>query len=91
MPRNEPTIEILIPNWNGRQLLQDCLDSLHRQTVDDFAVTVIDNGSTDGSVAFLAANYPQVRCIALPENRASARRQCRDRAGGGAMDPPAQQ
>ncbi|MGW8158240.1 MAG: glycosyltransferase family 2 protein [Desulfoprunum sp.] len=69
MPRNEPTIEILIPNWNGRQLLQDCLDSLHRQTVDDFAVTVIDNGSTDGSVAFLAANYPQVRCIALPENR----------------------
>lgn len=69
MPRNEPTIEILIPNWNGRHLLQDCLDSLHRQTVDDFAVTVIDNGSTDDSVGFIAESYPQVRCIALPENR----------------------
>jgi hypothetical protein len=69
MPRNEPSIEILIPNWNGRHLLKDCLDSLQRQTVDDFAVTVIDNGSTDGSVEFIAGSYPQVRCIALPDNR----------------------
>ncbi|HSO08917.1 MAG TPA: glycosyltransferase family 2 protein [Desulfoprunum sp.] len=69
MPRNEPSIEILIPNWNGRHLLKDCLDSLQCQTVDDFAVTVIDNGSTDGSVEFIAGSYPEVRCIALPDNR----------------------
>lgn len=69
MPRNEPSIEILIPNWNGRHLLKDCLDSLQSQTVDDFAVTVIDNGSTDGSVEFIAGSYPEVRCIALPDNR----------------------
>jgi len=69
MPRNEPSIEILIPNWNGRHLLKNCLDSLQSQTVDDFAVTVIDNGSTDGSVEFIAGSYPEVRCIALPDNR----------------------
>jgi hypothetical protein len=68
MPRNEPSIEILIPNWNGRHLLKTCLDSLKSQTVDDFAVTVIDNGSTDGSVEFIAGSYPEVRCIALPDN-----------------------
>ena len=69
MPRNEPSIEILIPNWNGRHLLKNCLDSLQSQTVDDFAVTVIDNGSTDGSVEFISGSYPEVRCIALPDNR----------------------
>jgi hypothetical protein len=69
MTRNVPFIEIVIPNWNGKHLLQDCLDSLARQTFQDFSVTVVDNGSSDGSVALLATDYPKVKVISFAENR----------------------
>ena len=69
MTRNVPFIEIVIPNWNGKHLLQDCLDSLARQTFRDFSVTVVDNGSSDGSVALLARDYPKVKVISFAGNR----------------------
>jgi len=39
------------------------------QDFADFSVTVVDNGSTDGSVEFLETHYPQVNLISLPENK----------------------
>ncbi len=69
MPPSDRWLSIIIPNWNGRHLLKDCLDSLLRQTCSDFSVTVVDNGSSDGSVEWLAATYTEVRCVVLPENR----------------------
>lgn len=69
MTRNVPLIEIVIPNWNGKHLLQDCLDSLARQTFQDFSITVVDNGSSDGSIAFLARDYPKVKIISFTDNR----------------------
>ncbi len=65
----QPKIEIIIPNWNGEALLPICLDSLNRQEYRRFHVTVVDNGSSDGSVALLAREYPFVRVISFPENR----------------------
>ncbi len=65
-------IDILIPNYNGAALLPTCLDALARQTRQDFVVTVVDDGSTDGSLALLRARYPSVRVIALPSNRGLA-------------------
>ena len=65
----DPQITVIIPNWNGRALLPVCLSSLARQSVRDFAVLLVDNGSQDGSVAFVREHFPFVHCLELPENR----------------------
>ena len=62
-------INIIIINWNRIDLLEECLQSLEKQTCKDFDITVVDNGSKDPSVKFLRANYPNVKLIALVENR----------------------
>jgi GT2 family glycosyltransferase len=64
-----PSIEIVIPNWNGIHLLVHCLDSLRLQTCQDFSITVVDNGSTDDSVSVLERDYPEVKIIRFQENR----------------------
>lgn len=63
-----PLFEIIIPNWNGIQFLAPCLDSLNRQSFRDFSVTVVDNGSSDDSVARLERDYPEVKIICLERN-----------------------
>jgi len=45
-----PRFSIIIVNFNGGRHVQHALDSLARQTVRDFEVLLVDNGSTDGSV-----------------------------------------
>ena len=59
---------VIIVNWNGKDYLRVCLDSLRLQTHPDFRVIVVDNGSTDGSLEMLAADYPEVQVEALGEN-----------------------
>ncbi|HBT96651.1 MAG TPA: glycosyltransferase family 2 protein [Desulfobulbaceae bacterium] len=65
----DPQITVIIPNWNGRAFLPACLSSLTRQSVGDFAVLLVDNGSEDNSVTFVREHFPFVRCLTLPENR----------------------
>jgi len=60
---------VIIPNYNGWHLLAVCLAALRRQTYPAFEVVVVDNGSTDGSVDLVRRHFPEVRVIALPENR----------------------
>lgn len=67
-----PQVSVVIPNWNGAEHLPTCLDSLRRQTVEDAEVIVVDNGSTDGSLELLGRRYPEVRVLALNENRGFA-------------------
>ncbi len=62
-------VNIVIPNWNGLRFLPDCLASIQRQDCLDCRVTVVDNGSTDGSVEYLRTTQPHVHRISLPENR----------------------
>jgi GT2 family glycosyltransferase len=56
----------VIPNHNGRRLLQEMLASLERQTLRPGAIVVVDDCSSDDSVAYLAASWPQVRVVRLP-------------------------
>ena len=64
-----PFFSIIIPNWNGRNLIEECLESVFAQTFRDFETIVVDNGSTDGSVAFLQENYKnRIQLIPLKEN-----------------------
>lgn len=78
-------LSIIIVNWNTRDLLRDCLLSVRVGLGDLRAeVWVIDNGSTDGSLAMLVQDFPQVRLIANPDNRgfAAANNQALLRARG---------
>ncbi len=64
----QPKVSVVIPVWNGREHLGMVLGSLREQTSDDFDVTVVDNGSTDGTVAYLRDEWPEVRALPLPDN-----------------------
>ncbi|MCM1046522.1 MAG: glycosyltransferase family 2 protein [Candidatus Gastranaerophilales bacterium] len=70
--RGENKITVVIPNYNGRQFLSDCLMSLdaEQELLDTpaFEILVVDNGSTDGSVPLLVELWPQVKRILLSEN-----------------------
>ncbi|MFZ9859280.1 MAG: glycosyltransferase family 2 protein [Roseiflexaceae bacterium] len=61
-------ISIVIVNWNGLRLLERCLANLSPTTSADDQIVVVDNGSHDGSVQWLAATYPHVEVVALPHN-----------------------
>jgi GT2 family glycosyltransferase len=52
-----PQLSVIIPNWNGKRFLQECLDSLKDQTYPHFETILVDNGSTDGSVEFVRERY----------------------------------
>jgi GT2 family glycosyltransferase len=62
-------VTVVIPNWNGRELLASVsLPSLAAQTLRDFSVVVVDNGSTDGSASYLRSHWPDVEVEELPRN-----------------------
>ena len=61
-------VSVIIPNYNGMAYLDGVLSSLEQQTLKEFEVILVDNGSTDGSSAFVASNYPWVHIIELAEN-----------------------
>jgi GT2 family glycosyltransferase len=65
------SIDVIIPNYNGAAHLPVCLAALRRQTRGDARITVVDDASTDGSAAAVAA-VPGVRWLALPHNRGFA-------------------
>ena len=62
---------VVVPNWNGESDLKDCLESLRGQSLQPHIV-VVDNGSTDGSVALIEKDYPEVELIKHSENKGYA-------------------
>jgi glycosyltransferase involved in cell wall biosynthesis len=65
-------VTVVIPNWNGERFLELCLGSLRDQSFRDFETILVDNGSTDGSLGFVAERFPEVKTISLEENRGFA-------------------
>jgi GT2 family glycosyltransferase len=69
MPGINPIVSVIIPNWNGRRFLAECIDSLKRQTCPDFETILVDNGSSDGSADFVQERYGEfVRVLMNREN-----------------------
>jgi GT2 family glycosyltransferase len=63
-------ISIIIVNWNTRDLLQNCLESIHKTIRDiSYEIICVDNASQDGSVAMLQEKHPEVRLIQNEKNR----------------------
>jgi GT2 family glycosyltransferase len=69
----KPVVSVIIVNWNGRSWLETCLPALAAQTFTEFETIIVDNGSTDNSLDWLAENWPRVRVLALEENSGFAR------------------
>lgn len=68
--KNKIDLSIIILNYNIRDLLRDCLQSVDRATKNNFAyeTIVIDNASTDGSAAMIKKKFPKVRLIESKKN-----------------------
>src|SRR3990172_2106928 len=60
---NDPTVFIIIPNWNGLKHLSYSLPSLARTTYPNFQAVLVDDDSTDGSIDFVKRNYPFIKII----------------------------
>ena len=67
-----PKISIIIVNYNGKELLQKCLESLFKTDYENFEVILVDNNSTDGSIEFVTKNYPKIIVIKLDSNKGFA-------------------
>ncbi len=63
-----PLVYVLLVNWNGLPHLQACLPTLAQTAYHPYQVVILDNGSTDGSQAWVQANFPQVHWLALGQN-----------------------
>jgi len=61
-------VSILIVNWNGAHLLARCLPRVLAQEWIDAEVVLFDNGSTDGSAAWVEAHHPAVRVMRSERN-----------------------
>lgn len=68
---DDRTATIVIVNWDGKELLQECLPSVVeavKYAGANHEILVVDNGSTDGSVEFIRREFPAVRVLALDRN-----------------------
>jgi GT2 family glycosyltransferase len=59
---------IIVLNWNGCDDTLACLASLSQLDYPDYTIAVVDNGSTDNSVAAIRAAYPQIKLIETGDN-----------------------
>jgi GT2 family glycosyltransferase len=61
-------LSVVVVNWNSREDLAACLESLRLQTHRDLEIVVVDNGSTDGSVELMRNRFPECKLLAEREN-----------------------
>lgn len=65
---HRPKISVVVLNWNGLHMIDECLDSLTVQSYKNFEIIVVDNGSIDGSVDHITKKYPHVRLLPQSKN-----------------------
>ncbi|KQC00930.1 glycosyltransferase family 2 protein [Pedobacter sp. Hv1] len=64
----EPSVAVVILNWNGKKLLEQFLPSVVETEYPNLQIIVGDNASTDDSIAFVKTHYPQVTIIENEQN-----------------------
>ena len=68
-----PSVAIVILNWNGKKFLEQFLPSVLSSEYANKRVIVADNASTDDSVDFLKSHYPQVEILLNNSNQGFAK------------------
>jgi len=70
--KNDLKISVILPNYNGRDLLAENLPSIYaalKKSGCSYQITVVDDCSTDDSLIFLKENYPDITIIEQDRNR----------------------
>ena len=60
---------MVIVNWNGRNVVQECLIGAKKQSLKEFSIILVDNGSSDGSLELVNRNFPEVKIDELVKSR----------------------
>ena len=70
MNKEQPIFSIIILFWNNHQTIATCLDALSAQTIQDFEIIIVDNGSNEPLSKALLSKYPNlsVECYTLEKN-----------------------
>ncbi len=67
-----PLVSIIIPHWNGVEVLAECLESLYKSSYPNLEIIVVDNNSEDESVKYIRNNFPNVIIIENDKNEGYA-------------------
>jgi len=65
LTQNSPFISIIILNYNGKDFLKPCLDSVLSAQYENLEIIIVDNGSTDESVAYIQENYGSIENLTI--------------------------
>lgn len=61
--KSKLTVSIVIPNWNGAQLIKQYLSQVIESTKEALEIIIVDDASTDNSVLLIKDKFPSVRLI----------------------------
>ena len=61
-------VSIIIPHWNGIDVLSECIDSLNNTEYSNFEIIVVDNASSDDSVEWIKNNHPKINIVENDQN-----------------------
>ncbi len=76
MPSRSPEVSVVLPVFNGERFVSDAIQSIRQQTLEDWELLILDDGSTDSSLSVcraLAALDPRVKVFSNPANLGLAR------------------
>ena len=59
----QPLVSVLVLNHNGKKFLKDCFQSLYASSYPNQELVLVDNASTDDSLAYMRENFPEVRIL----------------------------
>lgn len=63
-----PKVDIIIPHYNGTEILLGCLSTLSKTTYPNYLVTIVDNGTTDESLSLAKARFPSIQVLKAGRN-----------------------
>ena len=68
----QPLVSVIIPHYGGKEILQECLESLKNSNYTQLEIIVVDNSSTDDSVKIMKDKFPYIKLIQSEYNRGFA-------------------
>ena len=78
-----PRVSVVIPCYNNKPYLRECLDSVLNQTLTDYEVILIDDGSTDGTSEIIQSYLPRIKYLRQPNQGPAAARNAGIEAASG--------
>lgn len=68
MAEENVKVTVVLVNYNGKKFLKNCIESIKAQTYKNTSLLIVDNDSSDGSVGFIKALYPEIPVITCTQN-----------------------